>query len=176
MGKMPAMSPPRGTRVATDRTDRPSDGQVDAVLAALRALVGIAAASIAEVDDVVTVPQLRVLVMLHTRGSMNLAAVAAALEVNPSNASRTCDRLSKVGLLDRRDLPTDRRHVTLTITGKGRQLVDKVIRHRRAAIERALCQMPAPQRERLAEDLSAFAAAAGEPLDELLTLVWPPTR
>ena len=42
----------------------------------MRALVGVAAASITDVDDVVTVPQLRVLVMLHTRGPMNLAAVA----------------------------------------------------------------------------------------------------
>jgi DNA-binding MarR family transcriptional regulator len=173
MCNMPAMSEPRGSRVAADH---PSSGQVEAVLSALRALVAVAAASIAEVDDVVTVPQLRVLVMLHTRGPMNLAAVAAALAVNPSNASRTCDRLSKAGLLDRRDLPADRRNVTLTLTGAGRRLVDKVIRHRRAAIERALRKMPAPQRERLAEDLSAFAAAAGEPVDELLTLVWPPTR
>jgi DNA-binding MarR family transcriptional regulator len=170
---MPTMSAPQERRVAADR---PSPGQVEAVLCALRALVGIAAASIATVDDVVTVPQLRVLVMLHTRGPMNLAAVAAELEVNPSNASRTCDRLSKAGLLDRRDLPTDRRNVTLTLTGAGRQLVDKVIKHRRAAIERALCKMPALQRQRLAEDLSAFAAAAGEPLDELLTLAWPPAH
>jgi DNA-binding MarR family transcriptional regulator len=173
MGTMPAMSAPRRRRIAADR---PSASQVEAVLCALRALVGVAAASIAEVDDVVTVPQLRVLVMLHTRGPMNLAAVAGALEVNPSNASRACDRLSKAGLIDRRDSSTDRRNVTLTLTEGGRQLVDKVIRHRRAAITRALRKMPAPQRERLAEDLSAFAAAAGEPRDELLTLAWPPTR
>lgn len=167
------MSAPPGRRIIADR---PSADQVDAVLCALRALVGIAAASIAEVDDVVTVPQLRVLVMLNTRGSMNLAAVAAALEVNPSNASRACDRLSKAGLLDRRESPADRRNVTLTLTDAGRRLVEKVVRHRRAAIQRTLRKMPVPQRERLAEDLSAFAAAAGEPLDEALTLVWPATR
>ena len=96
------MGAPRGSRVTADR---PSHDQVEAVLGALRALVAVAAASIAAVDDVVTVPQLRVLVMLHTRGPMNLAAVAAVLEINPSNASRTCDRLSKAGLLDRRDPP-----------------------------------------------------------------------
>ena len=39
---------------------------------ASRALVGIAAASIAEVDDMVTVPQLRVLVMVDIRGPLNL--------------------------------------------------------------------------------------------------------
>lgn len=170
---MSLMSAPRGRRGAANS---PTAGQVDAVLCALRALVGIAAASIAEVDDVVTVPQLRVLVMLHSRGPMNLAAVAAALEVNPSNASRTCDRLSKAGLLDRRESPNDRRNVTLSLTEGGRRLVGKVIRHRRTAIERALRKMAAPQRERLAEDLNAFAAAAGEPLDGLFTLAWPATR
>ena len=82
---------------------------------ASRALVGIAAASIAQVDSMVTVPQLRVLVIIDTRGPQNLAAVAAALEVNPSNASRTCDRLIKSGLLHRKEAPDDRRHVTLTI-------------------------------------------------------------
>ena len=89
---------------------------------ASRALVGIAAASIAEVDGTVTVPQLRVLVIIDTRGPQNLAAVAAALEVNPSNASRTCDRLIAAGLLHRREATDDRRNVTLTLTPKGKDL------------------------------------------------------
>ena len=77
-------------RTSRQSQDRPSASQIDAVLRASRALVGIAADSIADVDDVVTVPQFRVLVMLHTRGPLNLAAVAAGLDVNPSNASRMC--------------------------------------------------------------------------------------
>ena len=81
--------------------DRPSAEQTDAVLRASRALVGIAATSLTAVEDVVTVPQWRVLVLIFTRGPMNLASVAAELDVNPSNASRTCDRLTKAGLLDR---------------------------------------------------------------------------
>ena len=129
-------------------SDRPSADQIDAVLRASRALVGIAAVSIAESDDVVTVPQFRVLVMLYTRGPLNLAAVAAGLEVNPSNASRTCDRLSKAGLLDRRELPEDRRNVTLTLTDAGRRLVENVTRHRRVAIERVLRKMSVLERDR----------------------------
>jgi len=157
--------------------DRPSAGQIDAVLRASRALVGIAAASIADVDEVVTVPQYRVLVMLHTRGPLNLAAVAAGLDVNPSNASRTCDRLSKAGLLDRRESPEDRRNVTLTLTAEGRRLVDKVTKHRRVAIERVLRNMSAAERDGLAKALGAFATAAGEPSeDTVLTLGWHPLR
>lgn len=154
-------------------SNRPSANQIDAVLRASRALVGIAAASIADVDDVVTVPQFRVLVMLYTRGPLNLAAVAAGLEVNPSNASRTCERLSKAGLLDRRELLEDRRNVALTLTAAGRRLVDSVTRHRRVAIERVLRQMSAPERDRLATSLSAFAAAADEPsASNVLALGW----
>ena len=164
-------------RTSRSSSDRPSAGQIDAVLGASRALVGIAAASIAEVDDVVSVPQFRVLVMLHSRGPLNLAAVAAGLDVNPSNASRTCDRLSKAGLLDRRESPEDRRNVTLTLTDAGRRLVDKVTRHRRVAIERVLRNISAAERDRLAKALSAFATAAGEPSDEdVLTLGWHPLR
>jgi DNA-binding MarR family transcriptional regulator len=160
-------------RATGPSNDRPSAGQIDAVLRASRALVGIAAASIADVDDVVTVPQFRVLVMLHTRGPLNLAAVAAGLDVNPSNASRTCDRLSKAGLLDRRESSTDRRNVTLTLTDAGRRMVDAVTRHRRVAIERVLRKMSVAERERLAKALGAFATAAGEPSDDsVLTLGW----
>ena len=153
-------------------TTRQSAIQVDAVMRASRALVGIAAASLAEVDDVVTVPQLRVLVIVDTRGPQNLAAVASALEVNPSNASRTCDRLIKAGLLDRQESPIDRRHVTLTLTDAGKALVDQVTSHRRAAIGRVLRRMRPDERDRLAAALDSFASAAGEPSrDDTVVLI-----
>ncbi len=63
-------APPKAGPVS----DRPSTEQVDAVLRASRALVGIAATSLAAVEDVVTVPQWRVLVLVYTRGPMNLAS------------------------------------------------------------------------------------------------------
>ncbi|HZQ32019.1 MAG TPA: MarR family transcriptional regulator [Mycobacterium sp.] len=151
--------------------------QIDAVLRASRALVGIAAASISEVDEVVTVPQLRVLVMVETRGPMNLASVAAGLAVNPSNASRTCDRLIKAGLLDRRDSPEDRRNITLTLTEEGRRLVGRVTKHRRTAIARVLREMSPDDRDLLATALDKFAAAAGEPTTEdAIRLIWPLKR
>src|SRR4051812_47768453 len=111
-----------------------SSKQIEVVMRASRALVGISAASIAEVDDVVTVPQLRVMMMIATRGPINLAAVAAGLDVSPSNASRICDRLLKIDMVDRREAPDDRRNVVLTLTSEGQALIDRVIRHRRTAI------------------------------------------
>jgi DNA-binding MarR family transcriptional regulator len=150
--------PSRGTGVSND--------QVDAVMRASRALVGITAASIAEVDDPVTVPQLRVLMMIATRGAMNLVAVAAGLDVSAPNASRICDRLLKAGMLDRAEDPEDRRHITLTLTAAGEALIERVVAHRRAAVRKILRTMTAGQRGEVELAMSAFADAAGEPLAE----------
>lgn len=169
------MSAPGKARV---RVDGGIAEQVDAVLRASRALVGIAATSLAAVEDVVSVPQWRVLVLLHTRGPMNLASVATELDVNPSNASRTCDRLTKAGLLNRRESELDRRNVALTLTAAGRRLVQKVIRQRRSAIEKVLRQMAVADRDRLAAALATFAEAAGEAADDDAVVggLWPPRR
>ena len=66
---------------------------VDAVMLAARVLVAVVARSVAEVEAVVTLPQLRILMLVTTRGQINLGTVAEALGVHPSNASRACDRL-----------------------------------------------------------------------------------
>jgi DNA-binding MarR family transcriptional regulator len=154
----------------------PSADQIDAVMRASRALVGIAAAAVAEVDDSVTVPQLRVLVMVDTRGPLNLAGVAAGLGVNPSNASRICERLIRAGLLDRQESPDDRRNITLSLTAAGRRLVNKVTRHRRTAITRVLRGMDPEDRELLKTALDRFATAAGEPTTDDATMIWPGAR
>jgi DNA-binding MarR family transcriptional regulator len=154
-------------------TEGPSTDQIDAVLGASRALVGIAAASIASVDANVTVPQWRVLVMVDTSGPLNLAAVAAGLDVNPSNASRICDRLIKAGWLDRQESPIDRRNITLSLTAAGRRLVTKVVRHRRRAITKVLRDMTPKDRELLATAFERFTVAAGEPAHDAVSLIWP---
>lgn len=140
--------------------------QVESVMRASRALVGITAASISTVDDVVTVPQLRVMMMIATRGAVNLAAVAAGLQVSASNASRICDRLLKIGMVDRRDDPADRRNIALTLTPDGQALIDRVVHHRRIAIRRILREMSPAQREALTTAFDAFATVAGEPREE----------
>lgn len=160
------------TSVTGGEAENVSSAQVDAVMRASRALVGIAAASVAEVDDLVTLPQLRVLMMIATRGPLSLGAVASGLDVGAPNASRICDRLLKAGFLDRRDDPNDRRSVALTLTAEGQSIVDRVNRHRRTAVRRALRSLPVRDRERLAAALDAFAEVAGEPFErDDLTLI-----
>ena len=149
--------------VMAEDTDPAFGNEVEAVLAASRILVGVAARSLAPVEDSVTLTQFRALVIIASRGPLHLAALADAMGVHPSNATRTCDRLVATGLTDRRDNPADRRHLLLTLTPTGRDLVDAVMGRRRAEIEQILQQMPPRDRAQLATVLTQFAAAGGEP-------------
>lgn len=135
--------------------------QVEAVLRAANVLLRVAARSVVEVEDVVTSPQLRVLVLIASRGPQNLTAVAQELGVHPSNATRTCERLVVAGLIKRRDDPSDRRYVQLALTSKGRALVNTVLEHRRNAVAEVISRIPEELRAPIAEAMDAFAAAAG---------------
>lgn len=155
-------------RAPTENLD-PRD--VEAVMAAARVLVGVSARSVAAVEHIVTLPQLRVLVIAASQGPMNLGTVAKCLGVHPSNATRIAERLVTGDLMSREEDPTDRRHSVLRLTDAGIGLVNTVMDHRRAAITSVLEAMPAARRRSLVPALRAFAAA-GQGLDESDRAAW----
>lgn len=136
--------------------------QMDILLGAARIFAAITAEATAHVGEGVTLPQLRVLTLASQPGHLNATGVAEALHVHLSSASRICDRLVQAGLLDRRDLPQDRRHVELTLTPAGERLLMGINNHRRDIFTRILRRMDAAEREALAQALSGFVAAAEE--------------
>ncbi|MFI5808557.1 MarR family winged helix-turn-helix transcriptional regulator [Streptomyces sp. NPDC051561] len=162
-------------------------GDVDevtrAVLTASRVLVGISAKSLAAVEDRVTLPQFRLLVVLSTRDSAKLVVLADLLGVNPSTAMRMTDRLIAAGLVDRRVNPESRRETLLRLTAEGRRLVDEVTARRRAAITEIVERMDPGRRAALVGALLAFSEAGSEPqvsneLELPYPLGWtdPPSR
>jgi DNA-binding MarR family transcriptional regulator len=162
-----------GVMAALRNPDRQFTADVDAVLTASRVLVGVAARSIATIPDDITLPQLRALMILATRGPLHLTALAADIGVHPSNATRACDRLVAADLIDRRDNPIDRRHLLLELTPTGRDLIDGILVRRRIAIEQILRQMPTTQGRQLGQAMTNFAAAGGEPNpQDLWTFGW----
>jgi DNA-binding MarR family transcriptional regulator len=145
---------------------------VDAVLHASRALVAVAARSLAAVADEVTLPQYRLLVVLAARGPQGLAPLAAALGVSPSTATRMCGRLVRKGLVQRRTPSRDRRKVRLALTEAGRAVVSQVTELRRVEIARIVAAVPAEKRAQVVDALSEFADAAGESADRDWTAGW----
>lgn len=147
----------------TKTADDSLDAITDALLTASRLLVGISARSIAEVDDSITIPQFRTLVILSSRGSMNLATLAGILDVQPSTVGRMVDRLVNAELVDRQQHPSSRRELMVKLTPRGQRLVRKVTARRRDELARVVDRMPLRERHGLVRALTAFTAAGGEP-------------
>lgn len=144
----------------------------EAVLTASRALVAVAARSLATVDSQVTVPQYRALVVLSSRGPLLVGELAEALAIHPSTATRLCDRLVAKRLVRRAVSRENRRETTISLSPAGRELVDAVtdIRHREIAA--IVARVPVQTRSGMVDALSAFAEAAGEPPRDTWMLGW----
>ncbi len=138
------------------------DDLVDAVISASRVLVAIAARSLAEVGEEVTLTQYRSLVVLASHGPQRVAALADAVAVTPPTASRMCDRLVKKGLVTRRADRRDRRQVRIALSTAGRLLVDTVTVRRRAEIEQLIASIPSDSRGEVIAALRRLAQSAGE--------------
>jgi DNA-binding MarR family transcriptional regulator len=152
--------------------NRSHDGVVEAVIAASRALVAVAARSLAATADDITLPQFRVLVILATQGPQRVVDLAEALDVNTSTSTRMCDRLVRKGLVERTRPEWDRRTVVISLTRAGRDLVNAVMRRRRADVRAILRRMTPEQRSSLVSALRGFSEAAGEAPEQAWSLGW----
>src|SRR4051812_41175800 len=144
----------------------------DIVMSGTRALVGIAARSLAGISEDVSLPQYRVLVLLDGRGPLAMSDLASSLDVNPSTVTRVCDLLVEKKLIRRKQAPNNRRMVCAELSARGRRLVEQVMTHREALIDDALAKMPPEAQRRLGRGLAEFAVAAGEVADHAWTLGW----
>ncbi|GAB3426374.1 MarR family winged helix-turn-helix transcriptional regulator [Flindersiella endophytica] len=143
-------------------TDATFDAIVETVADASRTLVAMTARSLAGLSEDVTLPQYRLLVVLTTRGPQRIVDLAAALAVNPSTATRMCDRLERKALVERQAVPEDRRVVQIVATRAGHRLMAKVMKRRHVEISRILSNLSDRQRTQVAVGLRLLADAAGE--------------
>lgn len=142
---------------------------VDAVLTASRVLVAVAAHSLADNEADVSLPQYRALVVLAGRGPQRPVDLAEALGVDPSTATRLCDRLVAKHLITRRRQAADRREVRLDLSGRGQALVAQVTARRRLEIEHILSGASPAEHQQLIDAFRLFARLGGEtPEDQ-----WP---
>lgn len=150
-----------------------ADELADAVLTASRALVGVAAKSLAAAPADVTLPQYRVLVVVATRGPQRPTDLAAELGVAASSITRLCDRLVRKKLVKRQLRASNRREYKIQITDQGQAIVDAVMVSRRLEIRRLLGRIPPGRRQQLLVTLRELSLAAGEPESPASPLGWP---
>ena len=148
-------------------------GSPDAVLVASRALVGVAARSLAETEDTVTLVQYRALVLLAARGEMNVGTLAEALAVHQSTATRLCDRLVK-----RRTRRAQRaaaepaRGGRVARRARGTRCSGRSRRSGEPRSRRSWSASPRSERAAITDAFLLFADAAGEAPDDAWKLGW----
>jgi len=145
-----------------DMSDTNVDPVVDALLRASRALVSITARSLTAVNEDVTLPQFRSLVVLATAGPQTVSALADRLAVHASTMTRMCNRLVSRGLVVRAPSAVDRREVVIALTTMGTTVVETVMAARRKEIDDVVQRMGDDDRAAVVIALNKFSQAAGE--------------
>lgn len=109
-----------------------------------------------------TVPQFRVLVFLSHNKAAALSAIAEHLGLSLSATSRMVDLLVKRRLIERQVRSSDRRCVSLSLTGRGRSMFRTALEGTQAALVRRL------------DDLSAGELSLVSQAMEILSHVFEP--
>jgi DNA-binding MarR family transcriptional regulator len=150
---------------------RGHEDDVEAAMAASRALLGVVVRSMGHALEKVTLPQYRILVVLSSNGPMRSGDLAEQIGVHQSTLTRTADRLVAGGWVRRETSSESRREVLIDLTRTGRALVAEGMAHRRREIEAILGSADERSRKAILRGFKAFARAAGEPdAGELLSI------
>jgi DNA-binding MarR family transcriptional regulator len=104
----------------------------------------------------VTGAQLSVLSVLAFGGPQTLSALAAAEQVKPPTMSQLVSALEALGLVARK--PLDRRSAEVSVTPKGRRLLEAGRKRRLARLTRAIDRLPPEQIDKLGQAAGLIVA------------------
>jgi DNA-binding MarR family transcriptional regulator len=137
------------------------DAEDDVLLATLRLAMGISVHAADEVGDDVSTVQLRALTVLSGDPGCNLGRLAESMGVALSTASRLVERLVAADLVDRRTSETNRREVTLQLTGHGVRTLARYDAIRLEELRRRLGELPEEERRTVLAGLRLLVARPG---------------
>src|SRR4051794_26280227 len=106
------------------------DSDVEVTLTASRALVGVVARTLADVLEVVTLPQFRMLVVLCAEGPLRSGVLSERLGIHQPPLPRLGDRLVAQGWARREPNAESGREVMVDLPPGGRALVTQVLEAR----------------------------------------------
>jgi MarR family transcriptional regulator, organic hydroperoxide resistance regulator len=107
-----------------------------------------------------SMPQITTLFRLHYRGTCAVSDVSTYLGVTPPAASQLTDRLVQLGLIDRTEDVNDRRVKQLSLTHKGRSMVQKSLDARRTWLDKLVDTLSTEEQGEIAKALGHLTVAA----------------
>ncbi len=107
-----------------------------------------------------TMPQLKILFLLYTRGAQSMGQLAKPLSVKLSTVTGIVDRLIERQLVTREEDPHDRRMVVTRLTDKGHQIVDTLYQAGRIHMANILDRLTLDELRIVAQALDIIQTAA----------------
>lgn len=144
---------------------RSGDAATTAAIVALRRIVRQLRLADREIEAAcgLSVAQLFVLHQLAAAAPLSVAEVAERTLTDPSSVSTVIARLTREGLVVRNASKTDRRRVEISLTARGRRLVEKAPQVPQSAMIDAIRRMSAKRRAEVVRSLELLSAALGAP-------------
>ena len=107
-----------------------------------------------------TIPQLKSLFYVSGHGKVNPSALASGIRVTPANVTGIVERLVEQGLLIRTADADDRRVSWLTVTDKGKTLINDLREGRAQEVRRVLDELTEAELAAVAHGFELVAEAA----------------
>ena len=109
-----------------------------------------------------SMPQFSILMQLHHRGPCGMSGISEGYDITPAATSQLVDKIAQSGLIQRVEDPHDRRAKLLSLTDKGRELIQQGIAERYRWVEELAGKLTEEQRAQISHALTIMTEAATE--------------
>lgn len=106
-----------------------------------------------------SMPQFFMLMQVYYRKQCGVSDLSDHMEITAAAASQTVDKLVQAGYLDRAEDPSDRRAKQITLSVKGRELIEKSISERFRWVDELVTGMDESERARVTDALTILTEA-----------------
>ena len=110
-------------------------------------------------DAGLTMLQMHLLMYLHSHGACEMTVLVDATLTSKAAVSQMVDRLVQQQLVARAEAPTDRRVKRVTLTRKGKRIVDDSLHARQDWLKQAGALLTPQQKQQVANALHTLAEA-----------------
>ncbi len=143
------------------RAAAPTPPQVPEIVASLRRILARIGGERSGVwmDLNITMPQMKVLLLLSENGALRVGVLAKHLNVSTPTITGIVDRLVREDLVKREDDPSDRRVVLNSLTGKGQAVMERLAQRSDAELQRMVVSLSAEEKTEIARSLKRLGEA-----------------
>ncbi|MFZ5877856.1 MAG: MarR family winged helix-turn-helix transcriptional regulator [Chloroflexota bacterium] len=106
-----------------------------------------------------SMPQFFLLMQVYYKKQCGISDLSEHMEITTAAASQTVEKLVQSGLLDRAEDPSDRRAKQISLSVKGRELIEKSIAERFRWVDELTTSLGADEQKKVSQALEILTEA-----------------